>query len=66
MGTVVPATVGKVNSANKGESLVDDDKFLVMGPKIDTSLNVVRVTEDLRRGRREGRREGEREGGSRR
>ena len=43
--------------------MVDDDKFFVMGPKIDASLNVVRVTEDLGRGRREGGKERGREGG---
>ena len=58
MATVVPATIGKVDSTNKGQSLVDNDKFLVMGPKIDASLNVVRMTEDLERERREGGREG--------
>ena len=43
--SVVPATKGKINPTNKGKGLVNDNNLLVMGPEIDTSLNVFRVAE---------------------
>ena len=45
---VVIATKGKVNPAHKRQSLIDDNDFLVMSPKEDIRLDVVRVTKYLR------------------
>ena len=44
---VVIATKGKVDPAHKRQSLINDDNFLVVGPKEDIGLDVVRVTEYL-------------------
>jgi len=69
VASVVPATKGKVNPTDKGKGLVNDNNLLMMGPEVDTGLNVLRMAEHLGgkkgtgwKGRRE---QGGREGGSR-
>jgi hypothetical protein len=44
---VVIATKGEVDPAHKRQSLIDNNNFLVMSPKEDIRLDVVRVTKYL-------------------
>lgn len=44
---VVIATKGKVNPTHKRQSLINNDNFLMMSPKEDIRLDVVRVTKYL-------------------
>ena len=44
---VVIATKGEVDPAHKCQSLIDNDDFLVMSPKEDIRLDVIRVTKYL-------------------
>ena len=47
MAVVVIATKGEVNPTHKRQSLIDNDDFLVMSPKEDIRLDVIRVTKYL-------------------
>ena len=47
VAAVVIATKGKVNPAQECQGLINDDNFLMMSPKEDIRLNVVRMTKYL-------------------
>ena len=48
VAVVVIATKGEIDPAHKRQSLIDNDDFLVMSPKEDIRLDVIRVTKYLK------------------
>ena len=54
VAAVVIATKGKVNPTHKRQRLVDNNHFLVVSPKEDIRLDVVRVTKYLQCFEKEG------------
>lgn len=44
---VIPPSIGQVDPTHKGHRLVDDDKFLMMSPQIDSGRHVIWVSHHL-------------------